>query len=138
MNDEGREREQDSSRSGGINVGRDVYAPGAAMAGRDLYVGSPPGVSDQAFNEAFAPLMEAVEQAPPEKKPEAEEKALALKKEVAKGEKASDGRMAELVNELVKLVPGAVSAVATVFGQPILAGLAGPVTKLVLDKMKGK
>jgi hypothetical protein len=46
--------------------------------------------------------------------------------------------MAKLVNGIVGLVPGAVSAVVSAFGTPILGGVAGPVTKFVLDELQGK
>lgn len=55
-----------------------------------------------------------------------------MKSEAAKGEKANDGVMAALVNGIAKLVPGAVSAVTSAFGTPLLSGIAGPVTKIVL------
>ena len=57
-------------------------------------------------------------------------------KEAARGEKADDGRLAQLIEGLVDLAPGAVSAVVSAFASPILAGIAGPVTKYVLDKLK--
>ena len=46
--------------------------------------------------------------------------------------------MAKLVDGIVGLVPGAVSAVVGAFATPILGGIAGPVTQYVLDKMKGQ
>jgi len=46
--------------------------------------------------------------------------------------------MAKLVEGIVELVPGAVSAVVSAFATPILGGLAGPVTKFVLDKVQGE
>ncbi len=61
-----------------------------------------------------------------------------LKKEAAKGKSATDGVMAKLVEGIVGLVPGAVSAVAGAFGTPLLAGIAGPATQYVLDKIQGK
>ena len=46
--------------------------------------------------------------------------------------------MAKLVDGLVGLVPAGAAAVASAFGTPILGGIAGPVTKFVLDKIQGK
>jgi hypothetical protein len=43
-----------------------------------------------------------------------------------------------LIDGLVELVPGAVSAVTAIFVNPVLAGLTGPVTKFVLDKIQRK
>jgi hypothetical protein len=82
--------------------------------------------------------MNALRTAPPVKQNEAMQKAEELKKEVAKGKEANDGVMAKIVDGLVALVPGAVGAVVGMFATPILGGIAGPVTKFVLDKIQGK
>ena len=70
--------------------------------------------------------------------PEAAAKLVALKQEAAKGKGAEDDVVAKLVDGLVGLVPGAASAVVGAFATPILGGIAGPVTKFVLDKLQGK
>ena len=62
----------------------------------------------------------------------------ALKAEAAKGKQADDGTVAKLVDGFVQLVPSAVGAIVSAFGTPILGGIAGPVTKFVLDKIGGK
>jgi hypothetical protein len=85
----------------------------------------------------FAPLLDAAQQAPPQQQEAAVETVVALQEEVAKGEEADDGRMANLIEGLVQLVPAAVTAVVSTFASPILAGVAGPVTKYVLDKLQG-
>ena len=59
-----------------------------------------------------------------------------LKAEVTKGEKSDDSKVAKLIDKLIDLVPGAISAVVSTFATPILGGIAGPVTKFVLDKLK--
>jgi hypothetical protein len=64
------------------------------------------------------------------------EKAEALRSEVAKGKDAEDGRMARLLDGLVELVPGAVSALVSAFASPILAGIAGPVTRFLLERIQ--
>jgi hypothetical protein len=46
--------------------------------------------------------------------------------------------IAKLVDGLVGLVPGATSAVVSAFTTPLLAGIAGPVTGFVLDKLRSK
>ncbi len=61
----------------------------------------------------------------------------ALKAEVAKGQQVEDGKIATIVNGLVDLVPKALGAILSLFATPILSGIAGPVTKFVLDKFKG-
>jgi len=40
------------------------------------------------------------------------------------------------VDGLVAMVPGTVGAVVSMFATPILSGIAGPVTKFVLGKLK--
>ncbi len=87
-----------------------------------------------ALEMAFRPLDDALKGAPSD----AAAKLAALKTEAAKGTNANDGVVATLVNGLVGLVPAAASAVVSAFGTPILAGIAGPVTKIVLDKLQGK
>jgi hypothetical protein len=44
--------------------------------------------------------------------------------------------VAKLIDKLVDLVPGAISAVVSAFATPILGGVAGPVTRFVLDRLK--
>jgi hypothetical protein len=63
------------------------------------------------------------------------QKAEALKDEVTKGKDANDDRIGGLLDDLVKLAPNAVSAIGAAFGQPILAGIAGPVTKFILSRL---
>ena len=60
-----------------------------------------------------------------------------LEAEVAKGKRADDSKMGRIVDGLVAMVPGAFGAVVSLFSTPILGGIAGPVTKYVLDKLKG-
>ena len=127
-------RGEPEGRSGGVNFQGPVTAPNAKFAGRDLYNVETHGLSPQDLDELFTPVIKAIQQAPPEKQAQAQETAKELKSELAKGEKAEDSRIAKLVDNLLNLVPGALSAVATLFGQPILAGLVGPVTKFVLDQ----
>ena len=45
--------------------------------------------------------------------------------------------MGKIVDGLVGMVPGAVGAVVSMFAMPLLSGIAGPVTKYVLEKLKG-
>jgi hypothetical protein len=120
-----------SGQSGGINIsGGGNVNVGGDMTGRDnITYGDRRAELDQAFR----PLADAVGQ-----HEEAKQKVEALKTEAAKGKKADDGVMAKLVDGIVKLVPGAVSAVVSAFGTPLLGGIAGPVTKYVLDKVKGE
>jgi len=86
----------------------------------------------------FAGLLDVARSAPEPARTEATATAEALKDEAAKGADADDEKLATLVEKLVGLVPGAVSAVASAFGSPLLAGLAGPVTSFVLKKLGAK
>jgi hypothetical protein len=61
-----------------------------------------------------------------------------LKAELAKGKDADDSRVAGILDGLANLVPGAVAAVVSAFGTPLLAGIAGPVTQFVLNQFKRK
>jgi hypothetical protein len=122
-------------QSGGVNIQGSVGSVGGDIVGRDKIVGAP---SAAELDGALRPLIEAIGAAPAEKRTEAEAKLTALKQEAAKGENANDRTIADLVDGLVKLVPGAVSAVVSAFTTPILGGIVGPVTSFVLDKLRGK
>jgi hypothetical protein len=120
-----------------ITVG-DISGSTGVAIGRGAQATVTTGVSGQDLERLFAPLVDAIREAPPGKRDEALQKAGALKQEVAKGDKADDTVMAKLIDGLVELVPGAVSAVTSMFATPILGGLAGNATKFVLDKIQGK
>jgi len=119
-------------QSGGINIsgGGDVNVSGDTTGRDKITYGEIPRAQ---LDQAFRPLADAVGQ-----HEEAKQKVEALKTEAAKGNKADDGFMAKLAEGIVKLVPGAVSAVVSAFGTPLLGGIAGPATKYVLDKLKGE
>jgi hypothetical protein len=127
--------ETGQGQSGGVNISGSVGSVGGDIVGRDKITGAP---SAAALDDALRPLVEAIKTAPAEVRPEAEAKLAALKQEAAKGEKANDSTVAKLVDGLVGLVPGAVSAVVSAFATPLLGGIAGPVTQFVLDKLQGK
>ena len=57
-----------------------------------------------------------------------------LKQELAKGKGADDQRVAGILDGLAALVPGAVAAVVSAFGTPLLGGIA--VTQFVLGQLK--
>lgn len=94
------------------------------------------GISSKELEPLFAPLLTAIsQQVPAEKQAAAEQQVEALKVEVAKGEKAEDGKIAKIIDGLTGMVPGAIGAVVSMFTSPILGGIAGPVTNYVLDKL---
>ncbi len=119
-----------------IDISGNVSGTGIAIGHSQVNVSQ--GVSVAELNALFTPIMQAIESAPAENREEATKTVVALKEELAKDKKADDSRIGKLLDGLAGLVPGAVSAVVSVFATPILGGLAGPVTKFVLDKFRGK
>jgi hypothetical protein len=117
-----------------ISVGN-VSGTGIAI-GRNAQAQLTTGISGEDMEKLFVPIFLALHEAPPEKREEAVQKAEALKEEAAKGKQADDNRMAKLIDGLVGLTPGAVSAVVSAFASPILGGIAGPVTRFVLEKLQ--
>jgi hypothetical protein len=129
-------KKQGERQSGGVNISGKVGSIGGDIVGRDKITGTP---SVAALNEALRPLAEAIGAAPPAARARAEAKLAALKQEAAKGKGgANDSVIAKLVDGLIGLVPAAASAVVSAFATPILAGIAGPFTGFVLDKLRGK
>jgi hypothetical protein len=119
---------------GGAYVGGGVNTGGGDFVGRDKIS---QGVSPRNLEPLFAALVAAVsQQAAPAQQGAALQAVQQLKAEVAKGPQADDGRLGRIIDGLAALVPGAVGAVASLFASPILSGIAGPVTKFVLDKLK--
>ena len=89
------------------------------------------------LDELIQAFKEQVKQAaPPDKQVQAEEKVQELQTELSKGENANTDRLNKIVDALVELVPGAVSSVVSMFATPLLGGLVGPATKLVLDHIR--
>src|SRR5579864_251946 len=110
---------------GGVHIsGGTVTAQN--IAGHNVVVSTQTLLSQSHLEEVFHPVMEAVRTTASDKQLEAAQKVEALKSEVSKGKNASDSIMARLVDGIVTLVPGAIGAVASAFGTPILSGVAGP------------
>ena len=84
----------------------------------------------------FSPLKESLQDVPASIRPQAEEKVQALKTELANGKDASAERLNSILDGIVGMVPGAVGAIATMFGSPVLGALVGPATKLVLEHIQ--
>lgn len=93
------------------------------------------GLSGEDVAALFAPVQAVIQSVPGEDQAAAQQTLYDLEGEVAKGDQAHDSRMAELIDDLVGLVPGAVSAVVSVFASPILSDIAGPVTNFVLQRL---
>jgi hypothetical protein len=114
---------------------RDVSGMGHAI-GRGAQSNVTQGLSPRDLEPLFAPLLAVVSQhASSDKQAAAVQQVQEIKAEVAKGKQADDGRIGKLIDSLVGMVPGAVGSVVSVFAAPILGGIAGPVTKFVLDKL---
>ena len=124
--------ERDINVTGGDFVGRDrvnvsggFYQPGWTVTGNvNQSMGD--------LTQYFGPLEAAVRTASPQAQAKVEE----LKAETAKGDKADDGKMAGLVEDLATLVPGAVEALVGLFAPAALGKLAGGATKYVLGKLR--
>jgi hypothetical protein len=127
--------EPTSGQSGGIDNKLGTITTG----GGDVFTGNKTTTTTYyapaEIHNAWQPIADTIRTAPPEKQAEAAAKLDDLKKEAAKGEKAEDTTIAKLVKGLVALVPSAVSAVVSTFSTPILGGVAGPVTKFVLNEL---
>lgn len=120
----------DITGSSGITIGhgaRSSYTSTQGFSAADLV----------ALKTLFAPLYSAsATGVAPQKIGQAVQAVTELENEVKKGRAADDGRMSSLIDSLVSLVPGAVSAVVSAFGSPLLAGVAGPATQAILDRIR--
>jgi hypothetical protein len=122
-----------SNQSGGVNITNSSVN----VTHGDIVGGSKTTFSPQQLDRVFEPLLEAVQSAKPEQQAEARDHVEKLKQEVSKGSSANDKTVASLLDRLVGLVPGAVTAIVSAFGTPLLAGVAGPATEWVLEKIQG-
>ena len=117
---------------GGAYIGGSVNTGGGSFTGRDSIIYGSPADLDA----ALAPVVDAIRQHAAAAQVTALEQVAALKQELAKGKEAGDSRVAHILDGLVNLVPGAAAAVVGAFGTPLLSGLAGPVTRFVLEQFK--
>jgi hypothetical protein len=119
---------------GGAYVAGILDTGGGSFVGRDSVT---TGVSARELEPLFAPLLAAVaKQASPGMQAAAVQQVEQLKAEVGKGKQADDSKTGKIVEGLIAMVPGAVSAVVSTFATPLLGGIVGPVTKFVLDRWK--
>jgi hypothetical protein len=124
-----------AGQSGGVNILGAVGSIGGDVVGRDKIACFH---STSQLDGALRPIVDAIRAAPTGTQAAAELKMSAMKQEASKGKFANDRLIARLIDGLVDLVPGATSAVVSAFATPILAGIAGPVTGFVLDKLRGR
>ena len=118
----------DISNSTGVAIGPEARS--------EVYQST--GLSGKEFEQIFEPLLQAVRNAPDDVQLQAEMKVEELKQEIKKGKNKNDVIQARLIDGIVGLVPGAVSAVVGMFASPVLAGFVGPATEFILDKIKAK
>ena len=130
---------------GGDKVGGDKTTVGN-VSGTGIAIGSGAsahvqmGLSAADVAQALAPVLAAVQTSAADAATQtaAVQEIEKLKAELAKGKEADDSRIAGILDGLANLVPGAVAAVVSAFGTPLLAGIAGPVTQFVLNQFKHK
>ncbi len=140
----GRDMTVQGDMVGGDKVGGDKNTVGD-VSGTGVAIGSGAsasvqmGMSAAEVAQALAPVLAAVQQSAADAATQAAamQEIEKLKAELAKGKNADDRRIAGILDDLAKLVPGAVAAVVSAFGTPLLAGIAGPVTQFVLDRLIG-
>ena len=91
------------------------------------------------LEELFQPVKDAAQQAAPQsQEAQVETKLQELHSELSQGGNANADRLNKVIDGLVDMVPGALGAVVSMFGSPILGALVGPVTKQVLDHIQQK
>ncbi len=122
---------------GGVTISGSIGDVGGDIVGRDKII-TTVNVDLGAVRAALQPVGDAVLAAPQDQQAEAKNKLTAIEAEVVKGAQADDRVVAKLIKGLVGLVPSAASAIGAAFGAPVLAGIAGPVTKFVLDELGGE
>lgn len=108
------------------------------VAGKDNRQSISSGLAGAELSTLFAPILAALSNVPAGQRPAATQAAQELLAEASKGAAADDTRLGKLLDQLTGLVPGAVSAVVSAFASPLLAAVAGPVTKFVLEKLQKK
>lgn len=123
---------------GNVDTGGGLFNTGTMNTGGGDFVERSQvrsGLDPAQLAQVINPLMgAAVESASIEHKGAAAEKVTAIQEEAKKGDEADDSVLATLVEELVALVPNAVTAVVSAFGTPLLGGIAGPITKHILKR----
>lgn len=125
---------------GGDKIAGDKITTGNISGGTGIAIGSGAraNVTTQSslagtdLNSIFAPLLDAVQQVPAEKKTELLRIVERLRAEVAKGNQADDSHLSDLIEDLVDRVPETKKAIVSVFATPMLAVTIGPITERVL------
>jgi hypothetical protein len=123
---------------GGVNIsGRVGTIGGDLIGGNKITTTASEGPKINIRHSGLCPVAEIVERAPAGAKGDAQKKLAALDQEVSKGKTAQDSVVAGLLQDIVGLVPKAAAAVVSAFASSILAAIAGPATKYVIDRLRG-
>jgi hypothetical protein len=129
------------SQNGGISIPGVVGYVGGDMIGGNKTTTTTTTTTQSStislINPVLRPIADLVEQQPAAIKGDANQKLTALDEEVAKGGKAQDSVLAGLLQDIVGLIPKAAGAVVSAFTSPMLGAIAGPVTKFVIDRLRG-
>jgi len=128
----------DENRGGGrgVTISGGSVTVGGSIVGGNMTIGTQ--VSPVHFEQVFQSVAESIRTNAGTNETAALQKLEELTTEAAKGKDANDTVLAKVVEGIVGLVPGAVSAVVKAFATPLLSGIAGPATRYVLDKIQGK
>jgi hypothetical protein len=116
-----------------------VYASGGSsisaqnIAGGDLHIRTNTNATE--LERLFEPVAAVLQNVSPEVRGEAERRLESIKSEVLKGEHANSREMTRLLDGLIDLVPQTLKSLAAAFGNPLLAGVAGPATQFLLEKV---
>jgi hypothetical protein len=89
------------------------------------------GLTEQELMHLFMPLITQLSQS----YPESLDKARDLQAEAARGEQASDDRLASLIADIADATPAAARTLATIFAQPVVVASAGPATRYILRRI---
>jgi hypothetical protein len=121
-------------QSGGVNISGAIGTVGGDIVGRDKIIFR--GPSSAELDEAFHQMDREIRDLPADARGEAEAILRELKQEAAKGNDATDGVVAKLLDRLVGSAPAVAAAAVQAFAAPILARIIGPVTHFVLDRLR--
>ena len=140
------QEKKSEGQSGGFHFEKEVTATTQTFIDHttgDIIIYPPLTTTDlQKLDEVLKPVKEVVTEqtkdAPEQTKQQAEAKTEELKGELAKGKNANAERLNKILDALVDMVPGALSAAVSMFASPILGALVGPTTQIVLGYLQGK
>lgn len=120
---------------GGITFNGSIGEIKGPVVGGDYNITVARAEYAEAIDRSLLPLYQAIEAGPRDVHHWASEAVADIRAEAIKGTNADDGAIARLIDGLVGIVPAAAKAVVSAFATPVLQGLAGPVTSLLISKL---